>query len=265
MKRDNSKPKHKNDARLKEQKNQMREQERATETPGYSRRAAISKGLTALSAYALTGLLPTETQAELSTGANRLVLQERDLSKQMNDLFAEIRRDKQKEREFVDNPVGVLGARLSPREFQKISRPRVANANRMLYALLANDGFLNWLRSYQKGLEGARQVDKGKVLRDFAGAMARFGDPEFFQGMLEEEAAQYVSPLDIRGFWAVAVDKVAIATKYVVYLGTRTATSEFINPAEMRGLLDLLAEKVVSKAKQQKAAGELQKQIVEVQ
>src|SRR5688572_16545002 len=108
MKRDNSKPKHKKNARFKEEKDQILEQERATETPGYSRRAAIGKGLTVLSAYALSGLLPTETQAELSTGANRLVLQEPDLSRQINEMFAEIRRDKQKEREFVDNPVGVL-------------------------------------------------------------------------------------------------------------------------------------------------------------
>jgi hypothetical protein len=240
------------------------EQEQTTETPNYSRRKALSQGLTVLSAYALTGLLPTETRAELSTGANRLVLQERDLSKQVNDLFAEIKRDKQKEREFVDNPVGVLGARLSPREFQGLSRQRVANANRTLYALLANDQFLNWLRTYQKGL-GTGQVNKGKVLRDFAGAMARYGDPEFFQGMLEEEEAQYVSPLDIRSndrSIAVVYDKfIAVhGAAIIVWHG-----NEFINPAEMRALTDLLVEKAVSKAKQQKAAGELQKQIVEIQ
>jgi hypothetical protein len=241
-----------------------KEKEQASEARSYSRRTALGQGLTVLSAYALTGLLPTETHAELSTGANRLVLQEPDLSRQMNDMFAEIKRDKQKEREFVDNPVGVLGGRLSPRGFQKLSRQRVTNANRTLYALLANDGFLSWLRTYQKASEGTRQVNKGKVLRDFAGAMARYGDPEFFQGMLEEEAAQYVSPLDIRSSDSIAVAYETLLVVHhagiIVWRG-----NEFINPAEMRGLLDLLSEKVVSKAKQQKAAGELQKQIVEFQ
>jgi len=199
----------------------------------------------------------------LSTGANRLVLQERDLPKQLNQLFAEIKRDKQKEREFIDNPVGVLGSRLSPDEFQKLSRSRVANANRVLYALLANDQFLNWLRSYQRGLEGTRQVNKRKVLRDFAVAMAQHGDPNFFQGMLEEEAAQWVSPGDKRGHWAIAVDSVVFVSRYLLYGGR--PGNEFINPAEMRSLLDMLAEKVVAKAKAQKAAGELQKQIIEIQ
>jgi hypothetical protein len=241
-----------------------KDQEQAGEERGYSRRTALSQGLTVLSAYALTGLLPTETQAELSTGANRLVLQEPDLSTQINEMFAEIKRDKQKEREFIDNPVGVLGGRLSASEFQKVSRPRVVNANRTLYALLANDQFLKWLRGYQRGLEGTRQVNKSKVLKDFAGAMARFGDPEFFQGMLEAEAAQWVSPLDRRSEdgGLVVYEKYLAVHQYglIVWRG-----NEFINPAEMRSLLDLLAEKVVAKAKAQKAAGELQKQIVEVQ
>jgi len=182
----------------------------------------------------------------------------------MNEMFAEIKRDKQKEREFIDNPVGVLGNRLSPRGFQGLSRQRVANANRMLYSLLANDQFLNWLRSYQKGLEGTRQVNKGKVLRDFAGAMARYGDPEFFQGMLEEEAAQWVSPEDKRSDdgGLIVYESVLAVHRYgvIVWRG-----NEFINPAEMRSLLDMLAEKVVAKAKAQKAAGALQKQIIEVQ
>jgi hypothetical protein len=264
MKRHHSKLKSNDDAQPQEHGNHKENQKQATEPPSYSRRKAVSQGLTVLSAYALTGLLPTNTSAELSTGANRLVLQEPDLSKQLNDVFAEIKRDKQKEREFIDNPVGVLANRFTPREFQETSRPQIANANRVLYALLANDQFLKWLRSYQRGLEGTRQVNKGKVLRDFAEAMARFGDPEFFQGILEAEAAQWVSPLDKRGHWAVAVDKVVAVSKYVLW-GGKMGANEFINPAEMRSLLDMLAQKVVAKAKAQKAAGELQKQIVEVQ
>ena len=233
--------------------------QQASEEGGSSRRAALGQAFTVLSGAALAGLLPKETRAQLSTGGNRLVLQDRELAKRANDLFAEVRRDKQKEREFVENPMGVLGARLSPRGLRGVSRQRVTNANRILYALLANDKFLDWLRSYQKELEGKR-LDKGQVLKDLAGAMARYGDPEFFQGMLEAEAAAYVGPEQIHATDGLFVyEDVAVAHNYAVIVWRG---NDLVNPAEMRALTDLLAEKAVAKAKEMKAAGALQQQII---
>ncbi len=160
---------------------------RATEPQrSIPRRQAVVGGLAAVAAAA-SGLSIAEYARAAGPEKGGLTLKDAQMPAKLNKLFADLK-DKKLQQEFIENPVSVLNQRALGQK--KLSAQRISNANRALYALVSNPGFVKWAEGYEAETAKKGTVSKNKVLADLAQAMAKHADPVFLTAMLEDHAAR---------------------------------------------------------------------------
>jgi hypothetical protein len=94
-------------------------------------------------------------------------------------LFRELKANKEFEQEFIHNPTTLLSEKLLGRP---ISRQKASDTNRLLFSMMANRKFRDWLSSYEPGKAG--NVD-AQFRRDFAKAVVEYGDPTIVGSLFE--------------------------------------------------------------------------------
>jgi len=102
--------------------------------------------------------------------AQKLILNKKDLKQNTIALFKEIESDSALKKSFIKNPTGVLSEKVmkTKPEVQEIS-----DSNRLLFSILANQKFIDWLAAYSKK---NKNVSKDQYAADFIKAAVKFGD-----------------------------------------------------------------------------------------
>lgn len=128
-----------------------------------------------------------ERVIELTLASSRsapLVIKLKDLNKKTATLFEHLERDKALHAKFVSNPTGHLVGEVLGYE---LPEQQVSDANRLLFATLANDKFLAWLDGYEAHpKDGVTPSDK--FAKDFADAVLKFGDSDLLLALLRQSA-----------------------------------------------------------------------------
>lgn len=94
------------------------------------------------------------------------------------------------EEEFLPDPAGFLALRLHGAAALRVPRRRLDAANRFLFSAMSNERFRAWMESYQEERLSEIEkdpyavVDKERLLRDLAQAMAEAADPEIIASLL---------------------------------------------------------------------------------
>ena len=97
----------------------------------------------------------------------KLILNENtEFRKRTIELFKELEQNESLREAFIKNPVEVVGSRILEKNF---SLQQISEANRLLFALLANQKFVHWLDDYATKTHGHR-VEREQFAKDFAKA-----------------------------------------------------------------------------------------------
>jgi hypothetical protein len=127
------------------------------------------------------------------------------------------------EEEFLLDPAGFMAVRLHGHFASRIPRARLNSANKLLFSLMGNKGFVEWLDRYQERAVKVFQddefavIDKSKIRYDFAKAIAEFGDADIINSALVGNVPQSSPPdpgdvFDVIGNIAGRPDLSAIQT-----------------------------------------------------
>lgn len=111
-----------------------------------------------------------------------LVIKLKDLHKKTATLFERLERDTTLRERFVSNPTGHLVGEVLGYELPK---QQLSDANRLLFATLANEKFLAWLDAYDPRPQGGA-APSDKFAKDFAEAVLKFGDGDLLIALLRQ-------------------------------------------------------------------------------
>lgn len=137
------------------------------------------------------------TSNNKSNGHSRpLVLKEKDLRKNTEELFEQLGRDEKARQEFIKNPTAVLSEKIVK---HKLPEQEISDVNRVLFAMLANDRFRQWLDDYEASPNG-RKVSEAEFSRDFSEAVLQFGDSDLIRALFKQASDGFGLP----GFSKVA-------------------------------------------------------------
>lgn len=119
-----------------------------------------------------------------------LVLKRPDFRKNTAALFADLEKNPREREEFIRNPAGKLASRVTG---ERLPEQRVSDANRVLFAMMANDEFRKWLDTYDASPKGQRVSDQ-QFARDFASAVLRFGDSDLLRALFKHASDGFGIP-----------------------------------------------------------------------
>lgn len=210
----------------------------------------------------------TTTSRKLASNAPRskgLLLKVTGLQKKTSALFKELEGSSKLKESFIRNPSGVL----SPKLFgKKLSKQQVSDTNRLLFSILANDKFLNWVDSYAAENRG-KKVSQAQFSRDFADALLKFGDKNILGSLIQSASRGGIPGLGGEAFQQILINNAAgqaVATPVNQpstsdqslrssqnFNGIGFGDLSVINPAVMRAI----TEQLVDRAKELSKAGTL--------
>ncbi|MGC0153737.1 hypothetical protein ACPRNU_14840 [Chromobacterium vaccinii] len=110
-----------------------------------------------------------------------LVLPAAQLRSNAQALFAQLNKDAAARTEFIHNPAGVLATKVGQRQ---LPPQQVSDVNRLLFSMLANDGFRQWMDDYQAS-PGGKPVGEEQFSKDFAAAVLKFADADLIRAMFK--------------------------------------------------------------------------------
>ncbi|MFB9241939.1 hypothetical protein ACFFXZ_09710 [Massilia antarctica] len=125
-----------------------------------------------------------------------LVLKKKDLIKNTEQLFERLENDDAARTAFIENPNGVLSGEVLKRT---LPEQKISDANRVLFSMLANDRFREWLDDYEARPQGQRVTD-AQFSKDFADAVVKYGDSDLIRALFQQAADGFGLP----GFHDVA-------------------------------------------------------------
>lgn len=198
----------------------------------------------------------------------QLLIENKDLPKKVNQLLEKVSENEDALNEFVKNPVQVILEELPTEIGYNITKANISDGNKLVFSILSNAKFRNWLIEYQKGAEiemskptnSEKSIDeifsKDKILEDLSSAIFEYGDKEIFKSILRgadnslPNAGTYVVTDDI----AVAVAAVVALLVVVsaIDVTPRTVNSNFellINAQRIRSISDTMITKAISERK----------------
>lgn len=120
----------------------------------------------------------------------KLEIKQKDLQKNLLNLFTEMQKDKKLMNSFIHNPTEHI-ANVVMRK--KLPRQQVSEANRLLFSLIANDDMVEWLNTY-KGHEREGEMDKKQFAVDFAREIGRLGDENILISLVSNAVQGYGIP-----------------------------------------------------------------------
>jgi hypothetical protein len=146
-----------------------------------------------------------------------LVLEGSDLRSKTVDLLNTLQEDSKIATMFARNPTSVIQSKLFPESFPQISQDQLGKANELLFSILDNKKFSNWLTEYQGSLEkqyeSTGSIPEKKVLReDFANAIVEHGDARIVRSLLELNDRTSLARVDPR------VADVAVEVETLIYV-----------------------------------------------
>lgn len=152
------------------------------------------------------------------TSRPKLVLKRQDLRKNTAILFEQLAKDKSAREEFIRNPVGQVAEKLTK---QPLPRQQVSDANRILFAMMANEKFRKWLDEYE-AQPGGKAVTQEQFGRDFAEALLTFADSDLIRAVFKYASDGFGMP----GFTDVAQQLVIGPDKSLVTSPATPSTSD---------------------------------------
>jgi hypothetical protein len=155
---------------------------------------------------------------DLKINAKRLVLKRKDLRQNTAALFEELAKDQNARDEFIRNPTGQLVSRVTK---QTLPAQQISDANRILFAIMANDEFREWLDNYQTP-RSTKKVTEAQFSRDFAEALLKFGDSDLLGALFKYASDGFGLP----GFGPVAEQLVIGPDKAVATSPATPSTSD---------------------------------------
>jgi len=121
---------------------------------------------------------------------SRLDLKQKDLQKNLLELFGEMQKDKRLMTSFIHNPTEHI-ANVIMRK--KLPSQQISEANRLLFSLIANDDMVKWLNKYQ-GFERKGDIDKKQFAVDFAKEIGKLGDENILISLVSNAVQGYGIP-----------------------------------------------------------------------
>jgi hypothetical protein len=203
------------------------------------------------------------SQRNAAEPPQKLVLKRADLRKNAITLFDSIDRDEKLKSRFIEDPVGILSEHVF---HSKLPRQQASEANRLLFAILQNDAFVNWLGAYSVKNRG-RKVPKQEFAQDFARAVIEHGDHIVLTTLLRNAIAGFRIPgIDVaeQGIINNAAGAVTVTSVNQRSTSDQSARSsqnfngvgfgfDVVSAVAMRTLL----EQLIGRAKRLAAQGEL--------
>lgn len=240
-----------------------------------SRRQALRQGLRAAAAataallggsgaYAQRsgepGITPLGQSVIAGDRPMQLVLKDLDLVAKTDAFYADLKSDASLQDAFINDPTRVMTQNLLPGGIAySIPQQQISNANRLLYSIVANDGFRAWARSYQAELEKEGKFDKAQIEKDFAAAVVRYGDSALVQSLMESDNKLKVHGprMDVVYVYDIAIAIEIVLVLVIVFVGV------FGIPMHARftyksGDLRLLVERMVARGKELQDSGALE-------
>jgi len=127
--------------------------------------------------------------------SKQLLIKKDGLPDKINLLLENISKNDKALNEFVKNPFQVL-AKNMPDEIGKMSATSISDSNKLLFAVLANNEFKNWLIKYQAEAEiemskpenankSIEEIFPGdKVYKDLSAAIIEYGNQQILTAVL---------------------------------------------------------------------------------
>lgn len=154
----------------------------------------------------------------------------------MSELLRDVEDDTAVRQLYLRDPMGVITRTVFPD--QDVPAPELSRGNRLLFALLTNDKFLDWSRSYEtdllkKAVEATNiedpstalrsylaVVDRSSIHQDLAAAAAEFADPELIAALTWRPDRQGIG----RTKFPINAD-VAVEVETLVYVAVAVAVA----------------------------------------
>ncbi|MFC4591417.1 hypothetical protein [Sphaerisporangium corydalis] len=192
-----------------------------------------------------------------------------EVSSRLRSLYTTMLGDSQLQARFIQNPSSVL---VQYGMASSITYEAASAANRLLFSILSNPAFREWLRSYAAQHLGTR-LDSRQAAQDLTVAIRDFGDPNLISAMVE--SATVGQPIPGGGFGPLANQLLvnnASGTTVVTPVSSPStsnqtihSSSNFDGTGESLGgpsvissaLLRTLAEQLTTRAQQLSSAGTL--------
>jgi len=132
----------------------------------------------------------------MKTMSKQLLIPSKDLSKKINQFVEKVSQNEAALNEFVDNPFQVLAQAL-PNEMGDMTKAEISDSNKLLFSVLANREFTNWLVDYQKNIENEMSkpenvkktvgavFNRDKIYEDLSSAIMKYGDEKILSIILQ--------------------------------------------------------------------------------
>src|SRR5437763_8619911 len=104
------------------------------------------------------------SRTKILDATKSLILKKSDLRANTAALFTAIETDETLKAKFIEDPAGVLSTRVFK---SKLPAAQASEANRLLFAILQNDRFVQWIADYTEQTRG-RKVSRDQFARDFS-------------------------------------------------------------------------------------------------
>lgn len=115
----------------------------------------------------------------------RLLLKPKELQENLIALYGELQRNERAKSSFIQDPTGQIARRVVKR---RLPPQQVSEANRLLFAILANDEMVKWLQGYGGKTAPGAKLDKRQFALDLARQIQRLNDPSINAGVLGNAA-----------------------------------------------------------------------------
>lgn len=219
-------------------------------------------------------------------GANEyLVFRAPEVRSRMSELLRDVEGDATVRQMYLRDPIGVINRAVFPD--QEVPASELSRGNRLLFALLTNEKFLNWSRSYEidltkKAVDATNiedpstalrtylaVVDRSTIHQDLAVAAAEFADPELIAALtwrpdrigigrtkfpINADVAVEIETL----IYVVIAVAVAVAAVAVAVAGVETDIEKAVlNRQDVVAISQILSEELIGHAAQIRESGQL--------
>ncbi|MEV6444407.1 hypothetical protein [Amycolatopsis sp. NPDC051716] len=214
-----------------------------------------------------------------------LILHAPEIQGRMRALIERVDSDESLRQLYLNDPATVIQKTVFPDQ-ENIPKAEINRANRLLYALLSNERFVEWSRSYEEDLvtravqatsiedpENALRaylaiLDRTALHQDLASAVAQFADPELIAAITWRPELPRVGnarlpisadvAVEIETFVyavaAVAVFAVAVAA---VFIGAVEPAGEVVSRIDVMAVANQLGESLTQRAGEIRESGVL--------
>lgn len=217
-------------------------------------------------------------------GANSLlIIQAPEIRQRMTDLLTRIDSDEGLRQLYLNDPAGVIQKFVFPDQ-TGVPAAEINRGNRLLYSLLSNAEFLTWARDYEQALTTAAReateiedpgqalnayltiIDRGRIHKDLAEAVARFSDKELIASLTwRPDASVNNANLEFTPSVTVDIETFIYAVALVIAFGVVAVAvvisvpaaegEEVLNRMDLQNIASQLSAQLSQRAAEVRASG----------